>query len=347
MDFGPLPFRPLPLLGNPHVQTVLGNLLAGARRGCRRRPTRSRFPTATASSCTTRRRPAGAVTGRWRCSSTAWAAATSRATCSAWPIVSRRPACVFTAWTCAAAGRGSAWRNGITTQTARPTSAPSSRTCKAPPGGAAVLAGFSLGGGIVLKMTGEAASAPLANLCAVAAVAPPLDLLRCSDLIGRLPLYDAFYVRHLTAQVYRHQRLHPDVTPIRFPRRLTLREFDEIYTAPRWGFADAADYYARASALPWVAKIGVPTLVLTAPRRPVRGRRIVRVARPEPARSGPRRGRRRPPRLSRPRRGRRRPLGRAPRRRLAAFRARTVADRPSAGHNGRTSPVPTHDPRLP
>jgi predicted alpha/beta-fold hydrolase len=51
---------------------------------------------------------------------------------------------------------------------------------------------------------------------------------------------------------------------IRFPRRLTLRLFDEIYTAPGWDFADALDYYRKTSSLPLISGIDVPTFILTA-----------------------------------------------------------------------------------
>ena len=35
----------------------------------------------------------------------------------------------------------------------------------------------------------------------------------------------------------------------------TVRQFDELYTAPHGGFSDAEDYYAKASALPLLSKI--------------------------------------------------------------------------------------------
>ena len=132
------------------------------------------------------------------------------------------------------------------------------------PGSPLLLGGFSLGGNIVLKLAGEAAERPCPALRAVAAVAPPLDLVRCSDMISRLRFYDAFYVRHLTSQVRELQRLYPDLPRVRFPRGTTLRLFDELYTAPQWGFASALDYYRRASAFPLVPLIRVPTSILTA-----------------------------------------------------------------------------------
>lgn len=132
------------------------------------------------------------------------------------------------------------------------------------PGSPLLLAGFSLGGSIVVKLAGEASAEPLPGLRAVAAVNPPLDMLRCSEMLARLPFYDRYYARNLRAQVQRHQRVVPDAVPVRFPRDLTVRLFDEIYTAPRGGFANALDYYEKASSLPWAPRIQVPALLVTA-----------------------------------------------------------------------------------
>jgi predicted alpha/beta-fold hydrolase len=43
-----------------------------------------------------------------------------------------------------------------------------------------------------------------------------------------------------------------------------LRRFDDLYTAPRGGFADALDYYRRSSSLPVISEIKVPALILAA-----------------------------------------------------------------------------------
>lgn len=129
-----------------------------------------------------------------------------------------------------------------------------------------ILIGFSLGGNIVLKLAGEAAERPVPGLVRVAAVAPPIDLERCADLIAQPSnrFYDRFFVRELMALARRRQRLFPDLPAVQFPRPLTLRLFDDVYTAPRSGFRDAADYYNQASSLPLIAQIAVPTLILTA-----------------------------------------------------------------------------------
>jgi predicted alpha/beta-fold hydrolase len=127
-----------------------------------------------------------------------------------------------------------------------------------------VLLGMSLGGNLVLKLAGEAEDDPLPGLHAVAAVAPPIDMMLCAAMLARLRFYDAYFARQLVKQVRQHQRHFPDVTLPRFPRRPTMRQFDELCTAPRWGFADALDYYRRASALPVLANLRLPAFILTA-----------------------------------------------------------------------------------
>ena len=129
-----------------------------------------------------------------------------------------------------------------------------------------VLIGFSLGGNIVLKLAGEAAADPLPNLERVAAISPPVDLTRCAALLAlpRNRFYEHYYVRDLLRQVRQRQAIFPEEATIRFPRRMTMRLFDDLYTAPRCGFNDALHYYHCAGAFPLLPRIEVPALILTA-----------------------------------------------------------------------------------
>jgi predicted alpha/beta-fold hydrolase len=43
-----------------------------------------------------------------------------------------------------------------------------------------------------------------------------------------------------------------------------MRQFDDLWTAPRWGFADVLDYYRRASALSVLGQISTQALMVTA-----------------------------------------------------------------------------------
>ena len=126
------------------------------------------------------------------------------------------------------------------------------------------LAGYSLGGGIALKLAGEAAKKPVPNLRGVATLAPPIHLERCAAMLAQNSFYDRFFVRELVGQVAQIHRFNPELPRPRFPKKLSLRMFDELYTAPRGGFRDATDYYRQAAAMEVVHNIRVPTFVLTA-----------------------------------------------------------------------------------
>ncbi len=131
---------------------------------------------------------------------------------------------------------------------------------------AIVVAGFSLGGNLALKLAGEYGTAPPAALKGVAAVSPVMDLPRCVDALERRSnvVYQWNFVRNLKARMRRKAAIFPDrysVEPL--SRIWTVREFDEVYTAPFFGFRDATDYYYRAAALRVVDRIAVPALVIS------------------------------------------------------------------------------------
>jgi predicted alpha/beta-fold hydrolase len=44
----------------------------------------------------------------------------------------------------------------------------------------------------------------------------------------------------------------------------SVEQFDNRYVAPHFGFADANDYYAKASSRPFIGRIRVPTLIIHA-----------------------------------------------------------------------------------
>ncbi len=80
------------------------------------------------------------------------------------------------------------------------------------------------------------------------ALNPPIDLYRCAALIAlpRNRIYNQYFTSLIVREAQRRQQFFPDLPPLRFPRRMSIRLFDDLYTAPRGGFADALDYYRRA-----------------------------------------------------------------------------------------------------
>src|SRR5258706_8673754 len=76
--------------------------------------------------------------------------------------------------------------------------------------------------------------------------------------------YARFFALFLIKLAKERQRHHPGDPLPRFPANPSLRQFDDLFTAPRSGFDDALDYYRKASSLPVIPQIRVPTLMITA-----------------------------------------------------------------------------------
>ncbi len=129
-----------------------------------------------------------------------------------------------------------------------------------------VLTGFSLGGNIVLKYAGEAPPHP-AVLAAVA-ISAPVDLASCARALdGRRGnrWYLRRFLKTLLAKTAAKSRQFPgSIDAARLARIRTIRAFDDAITAPLHGFASAEDYWARASALPVLANLTIPSLLLNA-----------------------------------------------------------------------------------
>ena len=146
-----------------------------------------------------------------------------------------------------------------------------------------VIAGYSLGGNLALKLAGDYGGRPPAVLRGVCAVSPVMELAACVRALERRQnvAYQWNFVRGLKARMRRKAQCHPgrfSLDPLRHIR--TVRDFDEVYTAPHFGFRDAADYYHRASAMRVIDRVNVPALIISAeddpfvPTEPFRDPRV-------------------------------------------------------------------------
>lgn len=129
------------------------------------------------------------------------------------------------------------------------------------------VAGYSLGGNLALKLAGEYGDRPHPALVAVAAVSPILEISQCVHALERRQnfLYQWNFVRDLKRRMRRKEQFRPGLFDLsRLDAIRTVRQFDDAFTAPHFGFADAEDYYHKASAMRVVDRITVPTLILTA-----------------------------------------------------------------------------------
>ena len=131
--------------------------------------------------------------------------------------------------------------------------------------------GVSLGGNALLKWAGEREEAAAKLLCAAATVSAPLDLAACGHHLARgfNRVYTRYFLQTLKPSAAAKLKRFPGLFDARrLHQARTIFDFDDLFTAPLHGFADASDYWRRASSKPWLAAIRLPTLLLNAQNDP-------------------------------------------------------------------------------
>ena len=129
------------------------------------------------------------------------------------------------------------------------------------------LVGFSMAGNMALKLAGEAPASLPPELSGICAISPPIDLQTSAVSLEERAnwIYQQRFIRSLRRRMRYKQKLFPDLydtTDIHLVR--TVRDFDNRYTSVHGGYESAEDYYARASALPLIRHIRIPTLLIHA-----------------------------------------------------------------------------------
>ncbi len=124
------------------------------------------------------------------------------------------------------------------------------------------LAGFSLGGNVVVKLAcelGESARGLVHGVCAISA---SIDLASCARRIAQPDnrLYEMRFVRRMRARL---------LATGRYSRQLlaglsSVQEIDDRITAPSFGFGTAANYYRTQSAVAYMSSLRAPVLFLQA-----------------------------------------------------------------------------------
>ena len=129
-----------------------------------------------------------------------------------------------------------------------------------------LVVGVSLGGNALLRWAQEAGDTACATAAAVAAVCAPIDLAaagRAIDSGFNRQVYARMFLATMKPKALAKLKQHPGLFDARrVAAASTIYDFDNTVTAPLHGFADTADYWARASALPHLARLRLPALVL-------------------------------------------------------------------------------------
>ena len=126
----------------------------------------------------------------------------------------------------------------------------------------AAVVGFSLGGNVVLKLAGELGEGAGGVMRCVVGVSTPLDLAACTRRIAEPDnrLYQERFLRRMRDRLcatgrYRREEL----AALR-----TVEELDDQFTAPSFGFGNAANYYRTQSSIRFLKDIRVPALLIQA-----------------------------------------------------------------------------------
>jgi predicted alpha/beta-fold hydrolase len=135
-----------------------------------------------------------------------------------------------------------------------------------------ILAGCSLGGNIVLKAAGELGTSATDLICGVATISPSIDLEASVRSIEkpRNRIYERYFLRILKLNIREKALLYPELYDVsRLDKIKSIRQFDDIYTAPMGGYGNADNYYRTASSINVLHRIVVPTLIIIAEDDPM------------------------------------------------------------------------------
>ncbi|GAB3887428.1 YheT family hydrolase [Spirosoma agri] len=133
------------------------------------------------------------------------------------------------------------------------------------------LMGFSAGGNVTVKYIGEQGTALNPAIQKAVVFSVPLDLMGSARRLEQWDslVYNYRFNRTLKRKVAQKAAVMPGVFPTEVVGKArTIREFDNLFTAPQNGFRDVTDYYTRSSSLQFIPTIAIPTLIVNAKNDP-------------------------------------------------------------------------------
>lgn len=147
------------------------------------------------------------------------------------------------------------------------------------------LAGYSLGGNVVLKLAGETGEQLRDwGVRGVVSISTPLDLMACCLRMQepRNFIYSSKFIDRLKARYRRRAAEFPDVFPLAgLDAVRSVLEFDDKFTSKAFGFGDAANYYGTQSSQGFLSGIAVPGLLIHSADDPLIPRWVYEKAAPE------------------------------------------------------------------
>lgn len=134
-----------------------------------------------------------------------------------------------------------------------------------------VLVGFSMGGSLTLRVLSENPAWVPAEVKGAVAFSVPCDLH--SGVLQLMKPGNQFYTRRFLRKLgkkikIKSARFPTIINDHQYHRISNFIEFDNRYTAPLHGYADAIDFYRKASVKPLLHQLQVPALLVQAANDP-------------------------------------------------------------------------------
>ncbi len=138
--------------------------------------------------------------------------------------------------------------------------------------GKVLLAGVSMGGNILLKMIGEWGDSAPEWVRGAAVISPLIDLPGSSSKM-ELPstaIYRFGFLKKLKRSMVKQAVIYQgyaDLEQVMMAR--TLRQFDQVFTAPLSGFSSVDEYYSTQGSESVLGAISIPTYIVHSEDDPV------------------------------------------------------------------------------
>lgn len=129
-----------------------------------------------------------------------------------------------------------------------------------------LIIGFSLGGNLTLKYMGEQSDKILPKVKGAIAVSVPIDIASGEVEMERLKnkLYLEIFFKTMKNKILEKAHKFPDfnLDKDKLFKATKFKHLEHLYTVPVFGFDSPEDYWAKASAKPYLLKIKRPTLLI-------------------------------------------------------------------------------------
>ena len=129
-----------------------------------------------------------------------------------------------------------------------------------------IIVGYSLGGNLTLKYMGEFAETQSHKIKCAIGISVPVDLASSSKEMSAFKnkVYMEGFLKSLRLKVLEKAHKFPEykVDKNKLFKAKVFRDFDELYTAPVFGYLSPEDYWSKASSKPYLSKIEKATLLI-------------------------------------------------------------------------------------